>query len=54
MKYEISELAELITNFVCEGNTETERENGRDAFIIILAGSGRNIIIRKIFNDTEV
>lgn len=36
MKYEISELFELITNFVYEENIETERKNGKDAFIIIL------------------
>lgn len=36
MKYEISELSELITNFVYEENTETERKSGKDAFIIVL------------------
>jgi len=35
MKYEISELSELITNFVYEENTETERKSGKDAFIIV-------------------
>lgn len=36
MKYEISELFELITNFVYEENTETEKRSGKDAFIIVL------------------
>lgn len=36
MKYEISELSELITNFVYEENTETEKKSGKDAFIIVL------------------
>lgn len=38
MKYEISELVGLITNFISEENTEIERKSGRDVFIIILAG----------------
>lgn len=36
MKYEILELFELITNFMYEENTETERKSRReDAFIIV-------------------
>jgi len=35
MKYEISELFELITNFMYEENTETERKSRKDAFIIV-------------------
>lgn len=39
MKYEILKLVGLITNFISEENTETERKSRRDVFIIILADS---------------
>lgn len=54
MKYEILELSELITNFVYEENTETEKKSGKDTFIIVLRyallKSGKKAI--RVFNDT--